>query len=53
MPSAFASSIISELGFFLVSKITGLIPFFLNSMAVSYPLSLFVNTNGFFPTNTP
>ena len=38
---------------FLVSNTIGSIPFFLNSIAVSYPLSLFVNTNGFLPTNTP
>ena len=37
----------------LVSKIIGLIPFFLNSIAVSYALSLLVNIIGFFPINTP
>ena len=43
----------SEDGSFLVSKINGLTPFFLNSIAVSYPLSLLVNIKGFFPTKTP
>ena len=48
-----ANSIISDCGLTLESKIIGLIPFFLNSIAVSYPLSLFVKTNGFLPTKTP
>ena len=53
IPKFFASSIISDSGFFLESKTTGSTPCFLNSIAVSYPLSLFVNTNGFLPTKTP
>ena len=37
----------------LVSKIIGSTPCFLNSKAVSYALSLFVNIKGFLPINTP
>ena len=53
IPKFFASSIISDWGSFLVSKIVGSTPFFLNSIAVSYPLSLLVKIKGFLPTNTP
>ena len=52
IPRLIASSIISDCGLTLESKIIGLIPFFLNSIAVSYPLSLFVKTNGFLPIMT-
>ena len=49
IPRFIASLIISDCGLTLESKMIGLIPFFLNSIAVSYPLSLFVKTNGFLP----
>ena len=53
IPFDLASSINSDECSSLVSNIIGSTLFFLNSKAVSYALSLFVNIKGFFPTKTP